>query len=72
MKIAFIGCGHVFDFYMSTKWAHSELEIQGVFDIDSNRAGIVGEHYGLHVYPDSATLLEHTIFWLEPFVGNIE
>jgi hypothetical protein len=26
MKIAFVGCGYVFDIYMRTKWAHPELE----------------------------------------------
>ena len=57
MKIAFVGCGFVFDIYMRTKWAHPELEIGGVFDIDSARAKTVGQHYGLHVYPDYESLL---------------
>lgn len=57
MKIAFIGCGYVFDIYMRTRWAHPELEILGVYDIDAARAKVVGEFYGLHVYPDQASLL---------------
>ena len=57
MKIAFVGCGFVFDIYMRTRWAHPELEICGVFDIDATRANIVGTHYGFHVYPDYETLL---------------
>ena len=57
MKIAFVGCGYVFDIYMRTKWAHPELEVCGVFDIDTARANTVGEHFGFHVYPDYETLL---------------
>jgi predicted dehydrogenase len=57
MKIAFVGCGYVFDIYMRTKWAHPELEVCGVFDINSARANTVGQHYGFHVYPDYETLL---------------
>ncbi len=57
MKIAFVGCGYVFDIYMRTKWAHPELEVCGVFDIDTARANTVGRHYGFHVYPDYETLL---------------
>ena len=57
MKIAFVGCGFVFDIYMRTRWAHPEIEIQGVFDIDRSRAEVVGRHYGLKVYSDYASLL---------------
>ncbi len=57
MKIAYVGCGFVFDIYMRTKWAHPELEVCGVFDIDTVRANTVGRHYGFHVYPDYETLL---------------
>ena len=57
MRIAFIGCGHVFDYYMSTMWAHPELEICGVFDINESRTNIVGKHYDLHVYQNIETLL---------------
>jgi len=57
MKIAFAGCGYVFDIYMRTKWAHPELEVCGVFDIDTARADTVGRHFGFHVYPDYETLL---------------
>ena len=42
MKIAFVGCGYVFDLYMSTKWAHPELEVCGVFDIDTVRVNTIG------------------------------
>ena len=57
MKIAFVGCGYVFDIYMRTRWAHPELEICGVFDIDTVRSATVSEHYGFHVYPSYDALL---------------
>ena len=57
MKIAFVGCGFVFDIYMRTRWAYPELEICGVFDINRERAAHVGKHYGLHVYDTYELLL---------------
>ncbi len=57
MRIAFVGCGFVFDIYMRTKWAHPELEVCGVFDINTARSQTVGEHYGFHVYPSLEALL---------------
>jgi predicted dehydrogenase len=57
MKIAFIGCGYVFDIYMRTRWAYPELEICGVFDIDKVRLAKVSEHYGFKIYPTREALL---------------
>lgn len=57
MKIAFVGCGYVFDIYMRTRWAHPEIEICGVFDIDMARSAVVSRHYGLHVYSSYDALL---------------
>ena len=57
MKIAFVGCGYVFDIYMRTQWAHEELQIRGVFDIDTKRSAVVAQHYGFHVYPTLQALL---------------
>lgn len=57
MRIAFVGCGYVFDIYMRTRWAHPELQICGVFDIDAARLDTVTRHYGLHAYPSYETLL---------------
>ncbi|MFA5967658.1 MAG: Gfo/Idh/MocA family oxidoreductase [Sphingomonas sp.] len=57
MKIAFVGCGYVFDIYMRTRWAYPEIEICGVFDLDAKRAAVVHDHYGFHLYPDLAALL---------------
>ena len=55
--VAFVGCGYVFDHYMTTRGAHPELVIAGVFDIDRPRAEVVARHYGLRVYDSYAELL---------------
>jgi predicted dehydrogenase len=57
MKIAFVGCGYVFDIYMRTCWAHPELEICGVFDIDRPRMTTVSQHYGFRAYPSLEAVL---------------
>jgi predicted dehydrogenase len=57
MRIAFVGCGYVFDIYMRTRWAHPELEICGIFDIDAARLATVARHYGFNVYPSYDALL---------------
>jgi predicted dehydrogenase len=57
MKIAFVGCGYVFDIYMRARWAYPELDIRGVFDIDTRRSAVVAAHYGFHVYPSLEALL---------------
>jgi predicted dehydrogenase len=58
MKIAYVGCGYVFDIYMRTRWAHPELEVCGIFDIDAARSQTVSRHYGFEIYPSYAALLE--------------
>lgn len=58
MKIAFVGCGYVFDIYMRTKWGHQELHVCGVFDVDAARAEVVRLHYGFNVYPSYDALVE--------------
>lgn len=57
MKIGFIGCGYVFDHYMTTWTQHPGLKIAGVADRDAARAKTVGKYYDLHVYEDSEALL---------------
>jgi predicted dehydrogenase len=57
VKIAFVGCGYVFDIYMRVQWAYPELAIGGVYDIDTARSATVARHYGLHVYASYAELL---------------
>ncbi len=46
MQIGVIGCGYVFDHYMSTLRRHPDLRLTGVADIDPVRAERVGRHYG--------------------------
>ena len=57
MKIAFVGCGYVFDIYMRTQWAHPELEVCGIFDIDRQRSQVVARHYGFYLYESYEALL---------------
>lgn len=57
MKIAFVGCGYVFDIYMRTRWAYPEIDIRGVYDIDTKRSAVVNRHYGFNVYPSLEALL---------------
>lgn len=57
MKIAFVGCGFVFDIYMRTIKAHPELEVAGVFDIRPERMARVSQYYGFHTYESYDDLL---------------
>lgn len=57
MKIAFIGCGFVFDIYMRTAKSHPELEIVGVFDIKPERMARVSSYYGFRIYQSFDELL---------------
>jgi len=57
MRIAIVGCGYVFDFYMAMFPSHPELQVAGVHDIDAARTAAVRQHYGVCVYPDLAALL---------------
>ena len=43
MQIGAIGCGYVFDHYMSTIGQHPAIRIAGVADIDRDRAQRVGQ-----------------------------
>jgi len=53
VKTAIIGCGYVFDHYMSTLARHPILEITGVADLDPARTEAVSKAYGLDVYPSA-------------------
>lgn len=55
--IAIVGCGYVFDHYMTTAGAHGELDIRGVYDIDTARSAVVADRYGLSVYPGLDALI---------------
>jgi predicted dehydrogenase len=52
-----IGCGFVFDHYMTTLARHPELEIVGIADRDADRAERAAAYYGLRRYADNAALL---------------
>ncbi len=72
MKIAFVGCGYVFDIYMRSKWAHPELEVCGVYDIDNERANTVHKYYDYHLYPNYETLLADPAVKIVINLTNIE
>jgi predicted dehydrogenase len=57
MKIGVIGCGYVFDHYMTTFGRHAGVELAGVTDRNNERAKQVGAYYGLRVYDDADQLL---------------
>ena len=57
MKVAFVGCGYVFDIYMRTKWAYPEIEIAGVYDIDRDRSKVVESFYKISGYESYKDLL---------------
>lgn len=47
MKTAIIGCGYVFDHYMTTAAAHPTIEVAAIYDIDAPRLARVAAHYRL-------------------------
>ena len=57
MKIGVIGCGYVFDHYMTTFDQHPGITLVGVADLDQARAAQVASYYGLTHYDDNAALL---------------
>jgi predicted dehydrogenase len=58
MRIAFVGCGYVADFYAATLPNHPALELVGAFDRNPERQHAFTEHYGVPGYPDLAALLD--------------
>ena len=57
MKIGVIGCGYVFDHYMTTFGQHERLEIAGIYDRDAARARQVATFYDLPLYDSMESLL---------------
>ena len=57
MRIAIVGCGYVADHYLETLPDHPRLALQGVADLNLNRAEAVAKHYGTRVYPSTQDLL---------------
>ena len=58
MRIAFVGCGYVADYYLKTLPLHPELEILGVMDRDPHRASRFSTHYSVPAYSSFEELLE--------------
>jgi predicted dehydrogenase len=61
MRIAFIGCGYVADYYVPTLALHPELELVAVADRDAARAATFAAHYGLRVASVDAVLRDPNI-----------
>lgn len=57
MKIAVVGCGYVFDFYMAKLSNHPDLELAGVFDTDPDRLAQVCAYYAVRGYDSYAAML---------------
>ncbi|MEZ4867891.1 MAG: Gfo/Idh/MocA family oxidoreductase [Caldilineaceae bacterium] len=57
MKIAFVGCGYVADYYINTLPYHPELILAGVYDCRDERAAQFAHHYGVAQYKSLDELL---------------
>ncbi len=57
MRIAFVGCGYVADFYIQSLPNHQELELVGVYDRDEERRTRFSAHYGARTYGTLEELL---------------
>ena len=58
MRIAFVGCGYVADFYVKTLANHPELELVGVMDREKERAERLARYYRLRVLDSLADILD--------------
>lgn len=57
MRVGVIGCGYVFDHYMTTWRWHPRLALVGAADRDAARLARVAAFYGLRTYPSNEALL---------------
>ena len=57
IKVGIIGCGYVFDHYMSTWNRYPSLSIKGIADIDSARLKTVAKAYNLSIFNTNEDLL---------------
>ncbi len=60
MRIAFVGCGYVADFYVLSLKNHPSLELTGVYDRSAERAEAFGRFHRLRTYRSLPELLEDT------------
>jgi predicted dehydrogenase len=58
MRIAFVGCGFVADFYLRTLSLHPELSLAGVMDRDEKRASAFSAFHSVRRYVTLDELLE--------------
>jgi len=58
MRLAFVGCGNVSTYYMSTLHLHPDLEMAGVMDIIDDRAANFAKYYKTRKYDSLEELLE--------------
>jgi len=57
MRLAFVGCGYVADFYIKTLPYHPELELVGVYDWNPQRLAHFSNFYSVEVYDSLEALL---------------
>ena len=47
MRIAIVGCGYVANFYLRTLPLYPELQLAGIFDIDSKTSAKFAEYFAI-------------------------
>ena len=57
MRIAFVGCGYVADFYIHSLSNHPELELAGVYDRNEERRRKFSQHFRVRAYESLEELL---------------
>ncbi len=57
MRIAFVGCGFVADYYMTTLTNHPQLELVGVYDINPERQRAFSQYHHVATYNTFEELL---------------
>ncbi len=57
MRMAFVGCGYVADYYIHSLSNHRDLELTGVYDLNGERCKHFSEFYGVHAYGSFEELL---------------
>lgn len=60
MRIAIVGCGYVADFYMETLRNHPALDLVAACDTAPERRAAFSAHYGVRMYDDVQSLLQHS------------
>ncbi|ELS00099.1 Gfo/Idh/MocA family protein [Gloeocapsa sp. PCC 73106] len=58
MRIAFVGCGFVADYYINTLSEYKQLELAGVTDKNPERTTKFSKYYGVRAYDSLEDLLE--------------